>query len=1625
MLLLAGILLSIVPVASAQDAEPLAEEAVYSGVNGTYAPESAHVWTNKNIFEGSDLGKYYLDLEAWVDGSQLIIEENIPLDIVFCLDQSASMYKPAYAESDLNCNSSFGGSRTKPNTQAQRDATGQFTRAEFIQMMKDPVYQEKANHTGYFIARSAEHSNNPGSWFIITRKADGSFYSIRSCRTNQCTYNGATKAVCPEGVHTQNSQGGVTWASAEEIPTAISRFYITQYGVMYDALLAFVEAAKANSDKNGVDHRFAFTTFSGTSGLNENGSSIIIGQQRNTYVDITALSETAQDEIYSRALLSVRDNYDQVLASVETIKSDYSGTNTQAGIRLAKSVLNSTKDDAETLGRKRFVIVFTDGEPNMSISTKPANATEAELAIFCRDKAISEAYTIKQRLDTQVYAICTAGDRDGDFLKFVSSTYPEAVDMTTVGTPVDRIYYFLEKNAASVHSIFAEIRDKELLDRFTMAESIVMRDVIDPVFLLPEGGNITAYRVPYTGNGTFEADESKWDDITSTLTIKTNSETEYAQSEESAGEDVLEVSGYDYGTFCILDNADGTCEGSKLLVRVDVDVKPDYHEGLREFSNVAEVSGLYGEEGKIIHFANPSVDLPTRIFVKKTVEGVNAKTTDEFTFRVTAQKFTPVEGQYYTSIPGEQITKGDGYLVASGGNILEANQSEQIEEFKLSHYTEAADNLYTITNLVRGSYITIREEEFPGYVATIEYSGHSETAVANAKGEITIKVEPNMVIHFNNASYPAPDTVVMDKGLPMKIHVLANDTYCADGTLAAVGASGGSLTPTKTLNTDKFKSSCKGKYGSINVNSAGHLVYTPSSMQMSEAEVFTYVVTKQLESGTYYFYDTVTIVPATSIYYEDSFMNYTGNWGTAGTNQGGNQSEDRPGKFDFPDYDADRIYGYDPAYNASTTYSLGSARYASVSSKTFETDGAWPTAKFTFTGTGFDLISLTSNQTGFITCRVYKGTQTDTIYESWVVDTYYGYSRTIDQEYPWVEYVWTYNGQRWVGSKVNVAEKTREESAELITNPQEGDVVVFYKENYIWTPVDGNTPNDLYQIPVIKSPELDYGTYTVVITPTYIPFFDHTGNSGYDFYLDAVRIYAPAENMEDYYLQDGEAYPQYVELRKQLLTTDEAGNATGYVNGISFIDGVAEGLLADYDAYGPNNEIYLNPNQAIAFAIDSKGESIANVHVGVKIFDNPGTLTAAALDAKGNTLKEQTITTTSHTDLYYSISNTYIPVEGENISNVIVLTNTGSSPITLTTLKITYGEKPTADSELVMDLEKMQAAAGYVERKVTLDLPVLQELQLSMGHSVNFESDLQMNYRIKRDALEGYDLTTAYLVVEKDVYPTKGEAAVETYTLYPDLTSDAERMIFRLTGIQAAEMGSELRATLHIRDARGREVQSNADTYSILAYAKLCFERYSYEAQPAMYRLLMDSLNYGAAAQLYFGRRTDCLVNAGLEAYQQYATTELAEELNDSKVTTATIQNAPVSKLGFSVSFTDKTELNVKLTLTGSTAEITSVRVTDESGNLLATLSEFTELPDGRLQATYTGILATQLRQMFYFTAYSGEEVVSATCGYSVEAYARSCIYGSDQGLAQLVRSCMYYGDSALAYFAERGAESN
>lgn len=324
---------------------------------------------------------------------------------------------------------------------------------------------------------------------------------------------------------------------------------------------------------------------------------------------------------------------------------------------------------------------------------------------------------------------------------------------------------------------------------------------------------------------------------------------------------------------------------------------------------------------------------------------------------------------------------------------------------------------------------------------------------------------------------------------------------------------------------------------------------------------------------------TVKIIPASTVYYEDSFVNFTNGqkeltdakWKPEGTVKNVNQALEELGK--------SGLYGTDNAYADSTEYSMGSAHKVTVTKAMFETWKAgankqlsdWPQAKFTFKGTGFDIISLTDNTSGAIYVDIYKGTDTskDAVV-GYVVNNYYGYS--------------------------------------------------YDKETDTWKPAPSASSNALYQIPVIKAKGLEYGEYTVVVTCVYSNFYDKTGEGKYSFWLDAIRVYDPLGKDNDTYVKDGEGYPQFIELSEQLRKSN--------FNGLVFIDGKEEAEITDYKNYGPNHEVYLAKGQALAFSL-SNLNNVASVQLALKAVNGTVSYTING--------EEQTVSTA--TDMYYDITD--------------------------------------------------------------------------------------------------------------------------------------------------------------------------------------------------------------------------------------------------------------------------------------------------------------------------------------------------------------------------------------------------
>ncbi len=466
-----------------------------------------------------------------------------------------------------------------------------------------------------------------------------------------------------------------------------------------------------------------------------------------------------------------------------------------------------------------------------------------------------------------------------------------------------------------------------------------------------------------------------------------------------------------------------------------------------------------------------------------------------------------------------------------------------------------------------------------------------------------------------------PDTVVIDFGLPVNINVTANDYVNATVAGVSAAAPNADINSGLLLTKPDYSSSVTTEHGEFKAGGEYIVTYTPGDMEMTAPETVYYVA-----EATFYVYDTVqtgymyssvTVIPATTIYYEDSFLELK-NFSTDGTvlaggwdysESSGVQDTDRPSENEIGSIydDADNNYGYDSHYANMTTHSLDSAAKITV------TEGVnYGTASFTFTGTGFDIISMTSNTTGTLFVKI---TQNGTLFKNLIVDTYYGY---------------TYNS-----------------------------------ETGEWILVDSTAPNALYQVPVMKW-EGAYGTYDVTITASYAEAFDHQqGTNSYDLYLDAIRIYNPTGNLNDEannaYVADGEGWPVYTELRNNIIAADDAVGSFSS-NGAVFIDGKGEtAAVEDYKSYGPNNEVYLAKNQAIAFNIAAA--DAADVQLGIKSADG----SRVTYQINGDSY-----TVSTAADLYYSIK--------QYADTTITIQNVSDGILSLTNVKVTYPTDPGAVS---------------------------------------------------------------------------------------------------------------------------------------------------------------------------------------------------------------------------------------------------------------------------------------------------------------------------------------------------------
>ncbi|MBQ8752428.1 MAG: RICIN domain-containing protein, partial [Clostridia bacterium] len=286
-------------------------------------------------------------------------------------------------------------------------------------------------------------------------------------------------------------------------------------------------------------------------------------------------------------------------------------------------------------------------------------------------------------------------------------------------------------------------------------------------------------------------------------------------------------------------------------------------------------------------------------------------------------------------------------------------------------YDEAATYTIVIKGDSTGSWTIVKSDDLvkstyvTQFSTTLEYSNELFTEDPSYDFTHTIVW---FAVKFEIK--PIPDTVVIDYGLSVDISALANDMFGGKGTLSGVGStlptngySGGTI-------ANGFGTTLNATYGTAEVNATnGTIKYTPNTMQMPSYDRFAYAVNYTGSSNAGYYYSLVTVIPATSVYYEDNggWITYggTATWSDAADGTvADTQGEDRPGTLSLSGFDANNIYGYDGSYDTMSAYSNGSAKKVTVDANSYAT------AEFSFWGTGFDVISMTSSQTGVLVVQV-------------------------------------------------------------------------------------------------------------------------------------------------------------------------------------------------------------------------------------------------------------------------------------------------------------------------------------------------------------------------------------------------------------------------------------------------------------------------------------------------------------------------------------------------------------------------------------------------------------------------------------------------------------------------------
>ena len=196
--------------------------------------------------------------------------------------------------------------------------------------------------------------------------------------------------------------------------------------------------------------------------------------------------------------------------------------------------------------------------------------------------------------------------------------------------------------------------------------------------------------------------------------------------------------------------------------------------------------------------------------------------------------------------------------------------------------------------------------------------------------------------------------------------------------------------------------------------------------------------------------------------------------------------------------------------------------------------------------------------------------------------------------------------------------------------------------------------------------------------------------------------------------------------------------------------------------------------------------------------------------------------------------------------------------------------------------------------------------------------------------------------------------------------------------------------------------------------------------------MLVDMLNYGAAAQVKANYDTANLANAGLtETQKSWASADIASWNTVKSYNAETIENptarfaagalklddAVVPKMTFALKdgVVDINDITMKVTVGGQTFTYNAIDNPENFENYKQNVNGALGV-ENRYFFYFDDILANQMFDTIRFQIFVNGVAVSSVCTYSVESYVYDAYNISSDADKVLLRSMMKYGKAATIY---------